>query len=273
MSTLKRNLEETVEYIRGVTDFIPQTALILGSGLGEIGDEIENPTVIEYKDIPYFPVSTVAGHKGRLIMGSLCGKNVVCMQGRFHFYEGYALERVVYPVRVMKLLGAKTLVVTNAAGGINTSFEPGDLMLICDHINLMGTNPLIGQNDDSIGERFPDMSRAYSEELRKKAHTAARKCGVELKEGVYAALTGPSYETQAEIRALRIIGADAVGMSTVPEVIAANHCGLDVLGISCITNMAAGIIKKPLIHSEVIEITNKANERFTALIKNILKEI
>jgi purine-nucleoside phosphorylase len=270
LSDLEQKLTETVELIRKVSDFEPRIGLILGSGLGELAEEIEKLAVVEYKVIPHFPVSTVAGHKGRLVMGRFCKNNVICMQGRFHFYEGYTMQQVAYPVRMMKMLGVNSLIVTNAAGGINTSFSPGDLMLIRDHINLMGTNPLIGENDEKIGTRFPDMSQAYSEDLRQLACDAAAKEGVDLKQGVYAGLTCPSYETPAEINFLRIIGADAVGMSTVPEVIAANHCGLKVLGISCITNMAAGIVQKPLNHSEVIKTTKEANSRFTQLIKSVI---
>ena len=272
MSDLEQNLNETVAYIRQVTDVESHIGLILGSGLGELAQEIENPVVVEYKDIPHFPVSTVAGHKGRLVMGRFCNKNVICMQGRFHFYEGYSMQQVVYPVRMMKMLGVKSMIVTNAAGGINTSFSRGDLMLIRDHVNLMGTNPLIGENDEKLGARFPDMSHAYSEELRRLALDTALKAGLELHQGVYAGLTGPSYETPAEINFLRIIGADAVGMSTVPEVITANHCGIKVLGISCITNMAAGITQQPLNHNEVMETTKAANSLFTLLIKSVIQQ-
>jgi purine-nucleoside phosphorylase len=270
LGDLKQKFTETVSYIKRVSDFEPRTGLILGSGLGGLADEIDTAAVIEYKDIPHFPVPTVAGHKGRLLMGRIRGCNVICMQGRFHFYEGYSMRQVIYPVRVMKMLGAGIIIVTNAAGGINTSFSPGDLMLINDHINLMGTNPLIGENDDETGDRFPDMSQAYNGELRRLAISAAANAGLDLKQGVYAALTGPSYETPAEIGMLKAIGADAVGMSTVPEVIAANHCGLKVLGISCITNMASGITQRPLSHSEVIKTTEQANSRFTLLLKSVI---
>lgn len=263
-------MTETLDFIRSKTDFKPSVGIILGSGLGELAQEIENPVTIAYQDIPNFPVSTVEGHKGCLVMGKLCGKGVVCMQGRFHYYEGYSLKQVVFPVYIMKQLGAKKLIATNAAGGINKSYLPGDLMLISDHINLMGTNPLIGKNDDTLGTRFPSMTEGYSLRLREIAKKAAAEVQINLQEGVYAAMTGPSYETPAEIRFLRTIGADAVGMSTVPEVIAANHCGMEVLGISCITNMASGVTDKPLSHEEVIETTNKASERFIALVKSII---
>ncbi|HEX2938458.1 MAG TPA: purine-nucleoside phosphorylase [Ruminiclostridium sp.] len=270
MGGFTSELEEAKDYIRKITKIRPTVGLILGSGLGELAQEIESPVSIFYGDIPHFPVSTVPGHKGCLVLGRLGGRDVVCMQGRFHFYEGYSMKQVVFPVYIMKVLGTKDLLVTNAAGGINKSFSPGDLMLINDHINLMGTNPLIGVNNDEIGPRFPSMTEAYSSDLLKAANDAASKLEMELQEGVYAALTGPSYETPAEIRFLRTIGADAVGMSTVPEVIAANHCGMNVLGISCITNMASGVTDKPLNHSEVIETSKKANSRFKLLVKTII---
>lgn len=271
MNEMNRNISEAVAYIRKFTDFTPEFGLILGSGLGGIADKIENTISIDYHDIPNFPVSTVCGHKGCLVMGKLEGKNVVCMQGRFHFYEGYSMKQVAFPVYVMQALGVKKLFVTNAAGGINNSFSPGDLMLISDHINLMGTNPLIGKNDDEIGPRFPSMTEAYDADLMHFAKKAASNLSIELKTGVYAALSGPSYETPAEIKFLRTIGADAVGMSTVPEVIAANHCGLKVLGISCITNMASGTTGKPLSHSEVMNITKLVGERFKTLLKSIIR--
>lgn len=263
-------MNEALDYIRSKTDFKPAIGIILGSGLGELAQRIENPVTIDYRDIPHFPISTVEGHKGCFVMGEICGKNIVCMQGRFHYYEGYSMKQVVFPVYIMKQLGAKTLIVTNAAGGINKSFSPGDLMLLSDHINLLGTNPLIGKNDDELGPRFPSMTEGYSSRLRKIAKTAAEQIKISLQEGVYAAMTGPSYETPAEIRFLRTIGADAVGMSTVPEVIAANHCGMEVLGISCITNMASGVTDKPLNHDEVIEITHKASERFIAFVESVV---
>lgn len=273
MSEITENLKKTTEYIKGKTDKKPLIGLILGSGLGDIADSIINPDIIDYKDIPGFPVSTVKGHKGLLLIGELYNKTVLCMQGRFHYYEGNPMSKIIYPIRVMKMLGIETLIVTNAAGGINKSFRPGDLMLIEDHINLMGTNPLIGSNDDNIGSRFPDMSEAYDKELRDVALNCAVKNKIDLKGGVYLALTGPSYETPAEIRAFRALGADAVGMSTVPEVIAANHCGIKVVGISCITNMAAGINNLPLSHKEVIENTEKSKESFEKLVKEIIKAI
>lgn len=273
MSEVLESLIKTTEYIKGKTDKKPKIGLILGSGLGDLADSIVNPDIISYKDIPGFPVSTVKGHKGLLVTGELCNKSVLCMQGRFHYYEGNPMNKIIYPIRVMKMLGIETLIITNAAGGINKSFRPGDLMLIEDHINLMGTNPLIGFNDEEIGPRFPDMSEAYDKNLRETAFNCAKKNEIDIKSGVYLALTGPSYETPAEIRAFRALGADAVGMSTVPEVIAANHCGIKVFGISCITNMAAGINNMPLSHKEVIATTEKSKESFGTLVKEIIKAI
>ncbi|AVX20076.1 MAG: purine-nucleoside phosphorylase [Bacillota bacterium] len=267
----KVKLTEAVEYIRRHTDYLPEIALILGSGLGALAEEIEEAVTIPYRELPHFPVSTVEGHAGRLVLGKLKGKTVVAMQGRFHYYEGYSMGEVTFPVRVMKLLGARQLFVTNAAGGINREFKPGDLMLITDHINLMGSNPLIGPNWDDFGPRFPDMSAAYSARLQEIADRVAASQGFKLQRGVYAAMTGPSYETPAEIRYLAKIGADAVGMSTVPEVIVANHSGMEVLGISCITNMAAGILPEKLDHSEVMETAERIKKQFLALVKGIVE--
>lgn len=251
----------------------PKIGLILGSGLGVLADDIKDAVKISYSDIPGFPESTVEGHAGQLVLGKLNGVMVAAMQGRFHFYEGYTMDKVTFPVRVMKELGIETLIVTNAAGGINESFEPGDLMLISDHINNTGTNPLIGLNDDNLGVRFPDLSEAYSKRLRLLAKNTAGKIGLSIKEGVYVANTGPSYETPAEIRMLRVMGGDAVGMSTVPEVIAARHSNLEVLGISCISNMAAGILDQPLSHDEVIETTEKVKSSFLQYVKELVGEI
>lgn len=266
-------LEETVEYIKKKVISRPTIGLILGSGLGVLATEVNNRETIRYSDIPNFPVSTVEGHAGQLVFGELAGKQVVLMQGRFHYYEGYSLQQIVYPVRVMKSLGVNTIIVTNAAGGVNTDFKPGDLMLISDHINLMGTNPLIGQNFDSFGPRFPDMSEAYNKEMLELAENIAKKHGLNYRKGIYVALTGPSYETPAEIRYLRGIGGDAVGMSTVPEVIVANHCGMKVLGISCITNMAAGVLPQKLTHDEVMETANRVRNQFITLVKEVLREL
>jgi purine-nucleoside phosphorylase len=273
MSEEFEKIRTAANFIKSKTKYSPKIGLMLGSGLGKLAETIEKPDIINYKDIPGFPVSTVEGHKGCLVIGKLCGKEVICMQGRFHYYEGYSMRRIAFPIRAMKLLGIDTLIVTNAAGGINENFVPGDLMIINDHINLMGTNPLIGQNVDEMGPRFPDMSEAYSKNLIEKANKAAKVNSINVKNGVYLGLTGPSYETPAEIRMFKTIGADAVGMSTVPEVIAANHANLKVLGVSCITNMAAGITNKKLSHDEVIRTTDQAQKRFENLIMCILKTI
>ncbi|MFP7169463.1 purine-nucleoside phosphorylase [Terribacillus halophilus] len=266
-------IKQAADYIKGKLTAEPKIGLILGSGLGVLADEITETTIVPYGDIPGFPISTVSGHKGQLVIGMLEGQQVIAMQGRFHFYEGYPMELVTLPVRVMKALGVQKLIVTNAAGGINESFEPGDLMLITDHINNMGTNPLIGPNDEELGARFPDMSSVYSKELLGHARDVAAKIGLDVKEGVYVGNTGPSYETGAEVRMLRIWGGDAVGMSTVPEVIVASHAKMDVLGISCISNMAAGILDQPLTHAEVMETTSKVREAFLRFVKEIVRQL
>lgn len=264
---------EAANFLKGKYTKSPRIGLILGSGLGVLADEIENPVKIPYEEIPNFPVSTVEGHAGQLVIGNLSGKEVVVMQGRFHYYEGYPFNQVTFPVKVIKELGVQTVVVTNAAGGVNQSFEPGDLMIISDHINNMGSNPLIGPNDSKFGARFPDMSEAYSKELRTLARDVASKLNIRIQEGVYVGNTGPSYETPAEVRMIRTIGGDAVGMSTVPEVIVARHAGLKVLGISCISNMAAGILDQPLTHDEVIETTEKVRADFLKFVKEIVNQI
>ncbi|MGC4376428.1 purine-nucleoside phosphorylase [Fictibacillus sp. Mic-4] len=272
MSQLEK-IEKSARFIEEKLKEKPSIGLILGSGLGILADEIKDPIKIPYREIPEFPVSTVEGHAGQLVIGKLEGKQVIAMQGRFHYYEGYSMEKVTFPVRVMKEIGVSSIIVTNAAGGVNTSFEPGDLMLITDHINNLGTNPLIGPNDNRLGVRFPDMSEAYSKELREIARRAAKELSISLKEGVYVANTGPCYETPAEIRMLRALGADSVGMSTVPEVIVARHAGMKVLGISCISNMAAGILDQPLTHDEVMETTEKVKSNFLSLVKQIVKSM
>nr|WP_091235009.1 purine-nucleoside phosphorylase [Fontibacillus panacisegetis] len=269
----KAMIQEAADYIRSRGDVAPKVGLILGSGLGVLADYIEEAIEIDYKDIPHFPTSTVEGHAGELLIGTVKGTPVVLMKGRFHMYEGYDPELTAFPVRVMKELGVTTLLVTNAAGGVNTSYNPGDLMLISDHINLTGRNPLIGHNDPELGPRFPDMSQPYSRSLRELAKEIGGKHNVPLQEGVYAGLLGPSYETPAEIRMLRTIGADAVGMSTVSEVIVARHAGLDVLGISCISNMASGILDQPLSHAEVMETTDRVREKFLNLVLAIIPEL
>ena len=266
-------LIKATEYIQNQTSYKPSFGLILGSGLGVLADEIEDPSIIPYEAIPHFPVSTVAGHAGQLVIGKLEAKTVIAMQGRFHYYEGYTMEEVTLPVRVMKELGVTTLFVTNAAGGINKNFQPGDLMIITDHINNMGTNPLIGKNDPSLGDRFPDMSQAYDRKLIALAENCAAELGLEVQKGVYVGNTGPSYETPAEVNMLRHLGGDAVGMSTVPEVIVANHAAMDVLGISCISNMAAGILEQPLSHEEVIETTEKVRADFLQFVRKIISSL
>ncbi|SFP25063.1 purine-nucleoside phosphorylase [Salibacterium halotolerans] len=268
--TLTSLLEEASDYLRGQINAAPKTGLILGSGLGVLADEIEDPVKIPYENIPGFPVSTVEGHAGQLVAGTLEGREVIAMQGRFHYYEGYTLQDVTFPVRVMRRIGVENLLVTNAAGSVNETFSPGNLMVIKDHLNLLGDNPLIGQNDESTGPRFPDLSSAYSKELIETAESAASSLGITLQKGIYAANTGPAYETPAEVKMIRTLGADAVGMSTVPEVISANHAGMRVLGISCLSNMAAGILDQPLSHDEVIETTEKVRGDFLQLMKEII---
>ncbi|MGM0523472.1 MAG: purine-nucleoside phosphorylase [Bacillota bacterium] len=266
-------LQEATAFIQKQLSEKPQVGLILGSGLGMLADEIDHPVKIKYDVIPGFPVSTVEGHAGQLVIGELEGVSVIAMQGRFHFYEGYGLDAVTFPVRVMKQLGVEKLFVTNAAGGVNEAFEPGNLMLITDHINNTGQNPLMGPNDNEQGVRFPDLSQAYDRKLQSLAKDVATELSLDLKAGVYVWNTGPSYETPAEINMLQKVGGDAVGMSTVPEVIVARHVGLDVLGISCISNMAAGILDQPLNHEEVIETTEKVREDFLRFVKTILSKV
>lgn len=267
------NFDEIVSYLNSKNICKPEIGIILGSGLGILTEEVSDQVIIPYSEIPHFPQSTVVGHKGQFVFGTLGGKSVVCMDGRFHYYEGYDLEQVTLPVRVMQTLGVSKLIVTNAAGGVNESFDAANLMIITDHINLMGVNPLRGKNKDEFGPRFPDMSEAYNKELREVAFQVAEKLHIKLQKGVYAAVTGPCYETLAEIRYVRVIGADAIGMSTVPEVIVANHCGMKVLGISCITNMAAGITQGKLNHKEVMETANIVREKFINLVKEIVSGI
>ncbi|MDQ0157236.1 purine-nucleoside phosphorylase [Robertmurraya andreesenii] len=266
-------IKQAADYLKNEMTIQPMIGLILGSGLGVLADEIEEAARMPYKQIPDFPVSTVEGHAGQLVFGKLNGVPVVAMQGRFHYYEGYSFDQVTFPVRVMKELGVGSLIVTNAAGGVNKDFSPGDLMLITDHINNMGSNPLIGHNDSRLGVRFPDMSEAYSKDLIQRAKAVAKALNIDLQEGVYVGNTGPTYETPAEVRMIRTLGGDAVGMSTVPEVIVARHSGLEVLGISCISNMASGILDQPLNHEEVIETTERVKENFLRLVKALVKEI
>lgn len=262
--------EEMLHMVRRYIHEKTTIGLILGSGLGEFAEQMENKRTVPYEEIPHFPVSTVSGHSGQLICGEVEGATILAMQGRFHYYEGYSMEEVILPVRLMKKLGVRALIVTNAAGIVAKSFSPGDLMLMTDHLNFMGNNPLIGPNDDRIGPRFPDLSSAYSPILQQLAREAAKDVAIPLKEGVYAGVTGPSYETPAEIRMLRSLGAHAVGMSTVPEVIAAVHQGMDVLGISCLTNMAAGLTDEPLDHEQVITTAERVKIDFMKLMKKIV---
>ena len=266
-------MESTANYIQSkIKDFKPEIGIILGSGLGDFADSFDS-VVIPYNDIPGFEKSNVQGHKGQLVFAEVNGKNVVMMQGRYHFYEGYSMQTVTYPVKVMKKLGVKTLIITNAAGAVTPEYTPGDLMLITDHINFMGTNPLIGKNDETLGTRFPDMSEVYSKDLIDKAEVIAKNLNINYQKGVYAATTGPSYETPAEIKMFRLLGANAVGMSTAPEAIVANYCGLKILGISCLTNYAAGVSENPLNHQEVIDTANRVKESFKNLLLEILKAI
>ena len=266
MIGMLEKLEETVAFVRQRTASRPTVGVILGSGLGQLVERMEDATAIDYCDVPHFPAPTVAGHAGRMVFGRIGQVDVVAMQGRFHYYEGHDMRTVAYPTAFMKQFGVRTLIVSNSAGGINRDFTPGDLMLITDHINLFATNPLIGLNDERLGPRFPDMTEAYSPRLIGIADSAAGEMGLKFRRGVYAGLSGPCYETAAEIRYLAHGGADAVGMSTVPEVIAARYLGLEVLGISCITNMATGIATVKHAHEEVVRIANEASERFCAVV-------
>lgn len=266
MNQVYEKLQNCLKSVREKTDFIPEVALILGSGLGEYAEEIEVTTAIDYKDIEGFPVSTVAGHKGRFIFGYINKVPVVIMQGRVHYYEGYPMTDVVLPTRLMGLLGAKTLFLTNASGGVNKEYRPGDFMLLKDHIASFVPSPLIGENIEELGPRFPDMSDIYRKELRAVIKEAAKEEGVDLREGVYMQLSGPAYESPSEVQMCRILGADAVGMSTACEALAANHMGMKVCGISCITNMACGITDQPLSHAEVQETADRVEPLFKKLI-------
>lgn len=269
---VERKLEQTLAIVRGKTDFQPLVALVLGSGLGGFADCLKVVTEIPYSEIEGFPVSTVKGHAGKFIFGYLGQVPVVCMKGRVHYYEGYAMEDVVLPIRLMGLLGAKILFLTNAAGGMGDGFQPGDLMMIRDHVSMFVPNPLIGPNPESLGTRFPDMSHVYAPELCDLIRGTAKEFEIPLQEGVYAQLSGPSYESPAEIRLLKMLGVDAVGMSTVVEAIAANHLGMKICGISCISNLAAGMSGKALNHAEVQETADAAAQRFSKLVReSILK--
>ena len=266
-------MQETLDFIKSkINDFEPEIAIILGSGLGHFCDNLDGIS-IKYTDIPDFPKSTVEGHKGELLFCEIEEKKCVIMQGRFHFYEGYSMHESTYPIKIFKKLGIKTLILTNASGAINKEIKVGDIVLMTDHINFMGTNPLIGKNDDTLGTRFPDMSECYCKELRNVAHNSANELNMALKEGVYLATTGPSYETPAEIRAYKMLGADVVGMSSAPEAIVANYLGIKVLGLSLATNYAAGVTENRPNHSEVLEMGKQSAEKLTKLVKKIISEI
>ena len=272
MSTYER-IEEAAAAVRSRCGALPETAIVLGSGLGAFADTLLDAMVTPYGELPHWPASTVVGHAGRLVIGTVAGRRVAALAGRVHLYEGHDAATVVFATRVMGRLGVKHVILTNAAGGINLGFSSGVLMLIDDHINLLGANPLVGENDDRLGPRFPDMTEVYSKRLRAIAEQAAAARGIPLARGVYLAWRGPSYETPAEIRFFRAIGADAVGMSTVPEAIAARHMGLEVLGLSCITNMAAGIAASPLLHDEVMETAARVRESFIVLLEGIVERL
>jgi purine-nucleoside phosphorylase len=266
-------IEQTAAHIRARCGAVPDTAVVLGSGLGDFADRLAGAYVTPYEDLPNWPPSAVVGHSGRLVIGNIADRRIAALAGRAHFYEGHDLATVVFAVRVMGRLGVKQVILTNAAGGINTGFAQGALMIIDDHINLLGSNPLIGRNEERLGVRFPDMSEVYSSRMRRIADEAAAAAGIPLTHGVYVATHGPSYETPAEIRYFRKIGADAVGMSTVPEAIAARHMSLEVLGISCITNMAAGVLPGPLNHEEVMATARRVRGSFIALLEGILARL
>ncbi len=273
VSLLRQHIAEALEVIRLTTPSTPSIGIILGTGLGELAERIEQECAIPYENIPHFPVSTVESHTGRLIFGRLSGRSVVAMQGRFHYYEGYTMQQITFPVRVMHALGVRTLIVSNAAGGLNPLFRRGDLMLIVDHINLMGDNPLIGPNDDTLGPRFPDMSEPYSQRLIALAEEIALELRLKVQKGVYVALTGPSLETRAEYRFLRLIGADAVGMSTVPEVIVARHMNMEVFGLSIITDECFPDALQPLSLEDVVRAAREAEPKMTRLISELVARL
>lgn len=267
------HVEEAAGALRARIGETPTVGVVLGSGLGDFADRLQGATTIPYGDIPHWPASAVVGHAGKLVVGTLAGRRVAALAGRAHFYEGHSLQTATFATRVLGLLGVKTLILTNAAGGIDVAFKPGTLMVIDDHINLMGSNPLVGPNEERFGPRFPDMTEVYSKRLREMADAAAGDAGVAVAHGVYVALHGPSYETPAEIRYLRTIGADAVGMSTVPEAIVGRHMGMEILGISCITNPAAGVLPQPLVHDEVMDVARRVRAEFSALLEGIVERL
>jgi len=270
VTTYYDRVNDAADAIRGRVREVPQIAIVLGSGLGDFAGTLGDAVSMPYEELPHWPASRVMGHEGRLVVGTRCGKTIAALSGRAHAYEGHDLQTVTFAVRVLGLLGVKILILTNAAGGVNTAFSAGALMVIDDHINLIGSNPLVGPNEDRFGLRFPDMTNVYAPRLRKVADQAGAAMDLALPHGVYVALLGPSYETPAEIKYLRTIGADAVGMSTVPEAIVARHMGMEVLGISCISNMAAGVLPRPLHHSEVLETTQRVRGQFISLLEGIL---
>ncbi|BAB05251.1 purine-nucleoside phosphorylase [Halalkalibacterium halodurans] len=273
MENIREKVKQSAEYLLGKIKNKPAIGLILGSGLGELANEIEEAVHIPYEQIPNFPVSTVEGHAGQLVIGTLHGKNVVAMQGRFHYYEGYTMQEVTFPVRVMKEIGVELIVVTNACGGMNKNFAPGDLMIITDHLNMTGDNPLIGPNVEEWGPRFPDMSHAYTPELVEFVEETANRLDIKVQKGVYAGITGPTYMTGAELIMLRNLGGDVIGMSTVPEVIVARHAGMKVIGISCITDMAIGEEIAGITHEEVVAVANKTKPKFIKLVKEIVANV
>src|SRR3989440_4885170 len=272
-SSLYERAEKAARMIRARVKVDPTVAIVLGSGLGAFADELKDSNAIRYDEIPGFARATVEGHAGRLVIGKSGETIIAAMQGRFHFYEGYSLEEVTFPIGVLKLLGVRTLVLTNAAGALNVEFTPGSLMVISDHINLLGANPLMGPNDDRFGPRFPDLTLVYAAELQNMVIEEARAMGMEMRRGIYASLSGPSYETPAEIHMVRTLGADAVGMSTVPEAIVARHMDLRVIGISCITNLAAGVSNRPIDHSQVMAIGESVRGQFTELLRRVIAKL
>lgn len=270
---LRERIDIATRYIESKLDFKPEVGIVLGTGLGSLAEYIENPVVIEYADIPEFPVSTVFGHAGRLLIGTLEGKKVIAMQGRFHYYEGYTMQEITIPVRVMKKLGIKLLIASNACGGLNPAFKAGDIMIITDHINFMGSNPLLGPNLDEFGPRFPDMSEVYDKALVKKLEEAAQTLDIKVQKGVYSAVSGPNYATKAELSMLIRLGSDTIGMSTVPEAIIARHCGLKVVGVSCITDMAIPDTMTSPSHEEIVKVAESVKPKFVKLVKQFVKEV
>jgi purine-nucleoside phosphorylase len=271
--TLFGRAEQAAAALRARCAVLPEIAVVLGSGLGAFADAVRDAVAIDYDEIPHWPAARVVGHAGRLVVGTISGKRVVVLSGRAHLYEGYDLATVAFPTRVMGRLGVKRLILTNASGGVNTSFAAGSIMILDDHINLLGTSPLVGPNDDRLGPRFPDMSEVYSSDLRRITDDVARERRIAVVHGVYGCLPGPSYETPAEIRFLRTIGVDAVGMSTVPEAIAARHMGIDVLGISCVANMAAGVLPQPLNHEDILETARRVQGTFVSLLEGVIERL